>query len=80
MIKCSKCGNNESFCEVHIGGYRKHKWTQDKNGRFVFDGSDYDEVEDTMFRCGKCNADISYEYRKFLQSLFSLYDERKYGI
>lgn len=69
MIKCNKCGNNKIFSEIHIGGYRRHEWTQDNDGRFIFDGSNYDKAEDVIFRCGKCNADMNNEYRRFLQAL-----------
>ena len=79
MIKCNKCGNEKRFEEVHVGGYRIHQWTQEDNGRFVFDGSNYDKVEDTFFKCCKCGADMSNQYRKFLQALFEPYDEKKHG-
>ena len=79
MIKCNRCGNEESFLECHTGGERRHQWSQEDNGRFVFDGSNYDRVEDTLFKCGKCFADMSNQYRKFLQALFEHYDERKHG-
>jgi hypothetical protein len=79
MIKCNKCGNEQRFLECHIGGERRHEWTQDESGRFVFDGSNYDKVEDTLFKCGRCYADMSNQYRKFLQALFEPYDEKKYG-
>lgn len=79
LLKCYKCGNDKSFAEVHVGGYRRHEWTQDTNGRFVFDGSNFDKVEDTWFKCGKCNADLNSFYRRFLQALFEPYDEKKNG-
>lgn len=78
LIKCNRCGNESKFLEVHVGGERRHQWAQETNGRFVFDGSNYDKVEDTLFKCGKCYADMSNQYRKFLQALFepfSLKDE-----
>lgn len=79
LLKCNKCGNEKKFLECHMGGERRHQWTQDDNGRFVFDGSNYDRVEDTLFRCGKCSSDMSSQYRKFLQALFEPFDEKKYG-
>lgn len=79
MIKCPKCGNENKFLEVHVGGYRQHEWTQESNGRFVFDGSNYDKVNDTLFKCGKCNFDMSQQYRKFLQVLFQFYNEKEHG-
>lgn len=77
MIKCNRCGNVKKFIEVHLGGRREHEWTQENNGRFIFDGSNYDKVKDTLFICGMCNTDLGSQYRKFLQALFSLYDEQK---
>jgi hypothetical protein len=74
MIICPKCGNKEKFAEIHIGGYRKHEWTQENNGRFIFDGSNYDKVHDSVFECGKCHCDLSNLYRKFLQALFKPFD------
>jgi predicted nucleic-acid-binding Zn-ribbon protein len=79
MIKCNKCGNENRFLEVHVGGERRHQWTQEENGRFVFDGSNYDRVEDTFFKCAKCFSDMSNQYRKFLQALFEPFDEKKHG-
>lgn len=79
MIKCNRCGNESTFLECHMGGERRHQWTQENNGRFVFDGSNYDKVEDTLLRCGKCFLDMSNQYRKFLQALFEPYDEKKHG-
>jgi len=79
MIKCNRCGNEDKFVEAHIGGERRHQWTQESNGRFVFDGSNYDRVEDTLFKCGKCFTDMSNQYRRFLQALFEPYDEKKHG-
>lgn len=79
MIKCNRCGNEDNFLECHLGGERRHLWTQEENGRFVFDGSNFDKVEDTLFRCGKCFADMSNQYRKFLQALFEPFDEKKHG-
>ena len=80
MIKCPKCNNDEVFAEVHIGGYRRHQYTQEKSGRIVFDGSDYDRVDDTVFVCGKCNNDLNNQYRKFLGLLMAVYDEKLHGI
>lgn len=79
MIKCTKCHNEKSFLEVHIGGYRKHEWLQENNGRMVFVGSNYDKVEDTQFACAKCGTTINEQYRKFLQALYEPYDEKKHG-
>lgn len=79
MIKCPQCGNESNFIETHIGGYRKHQYTQESNGRLTFEGSNYDRVEDTFLNCGKCNYNISNQYRKFLEALFQLYDEKKHG-
>lgn len=78
MLKCHKCGNKKNFTEEHIGGMRKHEWTQE-NGRMIFDGSSYDKVDDTYFRCGKCNADVSNQYREFLRLLHQHYDEKLHG-
>ncbi len=80
MIHCPKCGNNKKFAEIHMGGARRHEWTQEANGRFVFDGSSFDRVEDTFLKCGKCNLDISNLYRKFLQALFQPYSEEEHGV
>lgn len=80
MIRCNRCDNTDSFLEVHVGGERRHQWTQESTGRFVFDGSNFDKVNDTLFKCGKCYADNSFQYRKFLQALFEVYDEKRYGI
>jgi hypothetical protein len=80
LLKCQKCGNDKKFAEVHVGGHRRHEWTQEDNGRFVFDGSNYDRVNDTFFYCGKCNADLSNQYRAFLRALCSVYDEGKHGV
>ncbi len=80
MIKCNRCGNTTKFLEVHVGGYRQHGWTQEPNGRFVFEGSNFDKVEDTFFECGSCRADISNQYRKFLQALFAPYNEKDHGV
>ncbi len=70
MIKCTKCYNDKNFIEIHIGGCRKHEWAQESNGRIVFNGSNYDKVDDTHFECGKCGASMNEQYRKFLQALF----------
>lgn len=75
MIKCQKCGNTKQFNEVHVGGYRTHQWTQEPNGRFVFDGSNYDKIQDTFFECAQCNSDLTDQYRNFLRALFQLYQE-----
>lgn len=80
MIKCNKCGNEREFLEVHVGGERHHQWTQEDNGRFIFDFSNYDKVKDTLFKCGKCFADMSNQYRKFLQALCEPYNEKKHGM
>lgn len=79
MIKCNRCGNESKFLEVHAGGERRYQWSQEEGGRFTFDGSNYDKVEDTLFKCAKCLADMSGLYRKFLQALFEPYDEKKHG-
>jgi hypothetical protein len=79
MIKCNQCGNENKFLECHIGGERHHQWTQDTGGRFIFDGSNYDKVEDTLFKCGRCYSDMSNQYRRFLQALFDPFDEKKHG-
>ena len=79
LIKCNKCGNETKFIEVHYGGYRQHEWTQEPNGRFIFDGSNYDKVDDTFLECGKCKADMTNQYRHFLQALFQRYNEKEHG-
>ena len=58
-----------------MGGYRQHQWTQEENGRFIFDGSNYDKIQDTFLECGECRADMTNQYRKFLQALFQPYRE-----
>lgn len=80
MIRCNQCNNTKIFFEIHVGGYRQHEWTQEVNGRFVFEKSNYDKVDDTLFECGNCHADLSREYRKFLQALFEPYDEKVHGV
>lgn len=80
MIACPKCGNTKEFVEIHVGGYRKHSWEQEDNGRFVFNGSNYDKIKDTFFECALCHADMNNQYRKFLQALYQLYDEDRDGI
>lgn len=77
MLKCDKCSNISKFSEIHIGGRRVHSWTQEENGRFVFDGSNYDKVDDTLFECSKCHFDMTNQYRRFLQALFQPYNEDK---
>jgi hypothetical protein len=79
MIRCTKCNNDKNFLEIHVGGYRKHEWTQENNGRIVFRGSNYDKVEDTHFQCAKCGCNIDDQYRKFLQALFEPYNEKEHG-
>lgn len=80
MIKCNKCGNETKFAEIHVGGYRIHSWTQEENGRWVFDGSDYNKVDDTVFECSKCGANMNSQYKKFLQALYEPYNENKHGL
>ena len=80
LLKCHKCGNEKKFVEVHVGGERHHQWIQEKNGRFVFHASNYDRVEDHIFKCGECGTDLSGQYRRFLQALFEPYDDKKHGV
>ena len=79
MLKCPKCGNQKTFVEVHVGGFREHQWEQQPNGRFEFVRSLYDKVDDHRFVCGECKMDVSNQYRKFLQALFQLYNEKEHG-
>ncbi len=79
MIRCNKCSNTKHFVEIHVGGYRKHEWKQEDNGRFTFCKSTYDKVDDTYFECLKCGASVDDQYRQFLRALFENYNENKHG-
>jgi hypothetical protein len=80
VIRCNRCGNMKQFAEVHVGGTRKHEWTQQANGRMVYERAVYDKVEDTYFECGKCGNSLNDKYRSFLQAIFQFYDEKIHGI
>jgi hypothetical protein len=74
LIVCSKCGNKDNFIEVHSGGYREHSWTQEANGRFIYERANYDKCDNIYFECGKCHADMTPKYRAFLQALFARWE------
>jgi ribosomal protein S27AE len=79
MIKCNRCGNTKNFAEIHVGGSRKHEWTQASNGRMIYEKANYDKVDDTSFECGKCGSSMNEQYRRFLQALFEPYNDKKHG-
>ena len=79
MIRCYKCGNQHKFREVFVGGLRIQNYTQEADGRIVFDGSDHDKVDDTHFECAVCSCNLNSAYKKFLQALFTIYDEKRHG-
>ena len=80
MIKCHKCDNATSFVEIFVGGARRECYEQQPNGRWEFVGSDYSKADTTEFECGECGTKLNYLYKKFLDKLFELYDERRDGI
>ncbi|MBM9518356.1 hypothetical protein JWG39_00825 [Desulforhopalus vacuolatus] len=70
LIQCPKCGNSEKFFEVVDNIVETTWYTQNKDGSFILEESNFRHLGPPRLFCAVCEEDLTAWHQRFSEMIF----------